>query len=268
MFKKGLLSLFCLLQITACTSPAKYFADVADSYGFYGFSINSGQFEHQFYVNQAASQQQLVNQTLHVYLDGDGTPWQRQHWIADDPTSRNPLILALMQQDKNPALFLGRPCYHGFNQAASCNPKYWTSHRYSAAVVRSMVGALKKALIKYPFKRLVLIGYSGGGTLAALMTPYFPEVKILVTVAANLDVAAWGDHHGYNTLTDSLNPAALPLLTQIPQLHLAGLEDTAVPARIIEAYAQQQVNARYLSFAHFDHFCCWVDEWPKILLLF
>ncbi|NOT84080.1 MAG: alpha/beta fold hydrolase [Methylococcaceae bacterium] len=266
MFKKTLFGVFCLLSLIACTPPAKHFAEIADSYGFNGFSINSEQFEHQFYVNQAVMQPS-ADQKLHVYLDGDGTPWEQQRWVADDPTSRNPMILAMMQQDKAAAVFLGRPCYHGLNHTSACHLKYWTSHRYSAEVVRSMVAALKKCLIKYPFKQLVLIGYSGGGTLAALIAPYFPEVKTLVTVAANLDVAAWSRHHGYQALNESLNPAVLPLNPQLRQIHLAGLEDTVVPAWIIKTYAQGQVNARYLPYAHFDHACCWVDEWSKILLL-
>jgi dienelactone hydrolase len=263
--KKWLILLLCLFELLACTSPSKHFSQVADTFGFYGFSVNTGLFEHQLYANQAVIQSSS-NQKLHIYLDGDGTPWEQQRWVADDPTSRNPLILKLMHQDKSAAIFLGRPCYHGFSKTTACHPKYWTSHRYSQAVVNSLVAALKKCLVKYPFKQLVLMGYSGGGTLAALIAPYFPEMTTLVTVAANLDVDAWSHYHGYSPLSESLNPATFALNARIRQIHLAGLKDTVVPAWIIKTYVDKQVNAIYLPFADFDHHCCWVDEWPKVLL--
>lgn len=266
MNKKWFIAVVCLFELAACTSPSQHFAQVADTFGFYGFSLNTGLFEHQLYTNQAVIQPS-PNKKLHVYLDGDGTPWENNQWIADDPTSRNPLILTLMQQDKAAAVFLGRPCYHGFNKTTACHSKYWTSHRYSQTVVNSVVAALKKCLVKYPFKQLVLIGYSGGGTLATLIAPYFPEVKTLVTVAANLDVDAWSHYHGYSPLNESLNPATLVLNANIHQIHLAGLEDTSVPAWVIKTYADKQINAVYLPFADFDHHCCWIKEWAAILRL-
>jgi hypothetical protein len=266
MVKASQILIPCLLALIACTSPSKHFAQVADALRFYGFSIHSGAFEHQIYANQAAMQP-AANGSLHIYLDGDGTPWEQERWLADDPTARNPLILALMQQDTSAAIFLGRPCYHGFNKTTACHPKYWTSHRYSQAVVDSMVEALQKYLLYHPHTQLVLIGYSGGGTLAALMAPYFPLAKTLVTVAANLDVDAWSDYHGYNRLQDSLNPAALAINANLHQIHLAGLQDTAVPAGIIKAYVDKQAKAIYVPFATFDHHCCWVDAWRNILSL-
>jgi hypothetical protein len=267
-FKKKLFVLLvCFLGSAGCTTPSERFASVAANFGFYGFSLNSGAFDHQFYSNAKVTQD-IDEDVVHVYLDGDGTPWENHQWIADDPTSRNPMILELMRQDKTAAIFLGRPCYQGFNKTSACHYKYWSSHRYSKKVVDSMVRALKLWLNKHSFKQVVLIGYSGGGTLAVLMAPYIPEVQTIVTLAANLDVEAWSRYHRYNPLPESLNPAGIALNAKLRQIHIAGLDDNVVPAQIIESYAGKQVNALYLLYAHFDHYCCWVKEWPSILRFF
>lgn len=256
----------CLMTLTACaTTPSRHFANMALNSGFSGFSLNSGLFDHQFYLN--AESRQHPNGILHVYLDGDGSPWEQHRWIADDPTARNTMILTLMQQDKNPAIFLGRPCYHGFNKSPPCRSKYWTSHRYSSEVVNSMALALKQWLKNNPYRQLVLIGFSGGGTLAVLIAPMIHETQTIVTVAANLDIEAWSSYHRYQPLTGSLNPAKLVLNAKLQQIHLAGLEDITVPAGLIKAYADKQVHATYIAYPDFNHHCCWIKEWPSILSL-
>ena len=265
--KKMFISILCFLILAGCTTPSERFASAAANFGFYGFSLNSGTFDHQFYANVKVTQD-INEEVLHVYLDGDGTPWEKHQWIADDPTSRNPMILELMRQDEAPSILLGRPCYQGFNKTSACHYRYWTSHRYSKKVVGSMVQVLKRWLNKHSFKQVVLIGYSGGGTLAVLMAPYLPEVRTIVTLAANLDVEAWSRYHGYYPLPESLNPAGIALNVNLRQIHIAGLEDKIAPAQIIKSYAEKQVNALYLPYAHFDHHCCWVKEWASILRFF
>lgn len=106
--KKLFVSILCFLGLAGCTTPSERFASAAANFGFYGFSLNSGIFDHQFYTNAKATQY-INEEVLHVYLDGDGTPWEKHQWIADDPTSRNPMILELMRQDKETAIFLGWP---------------------------------------------------------------------------------------------------------------------------------------------------------------
>lgn len=197
--------------------------------------------------------------TIHIYLDGDGTPWKNKRWLSKDPTSRTPLILQLMQLDKSPALLLGRPCYHGLNITPKCDAKYWTSHRYSTAVVQSMRLALLQWLAQREYDQVILIGYSGGGVLAMLLADQIPKLKYVVTLAANLNVSEWSLYHGYPPLYDSLNPADLELNTQIQQLHIAGTEDKIVPAYIIEKFAAKQENATYLLLSKQDHRCCWLQ---------
>ncbi|MGR9044145.1 MAG: alpha/beta fold hydrolase [Gammaproteobacteria bacterium] len=261
---RELIVLFSCVGLTACATPSENFSKIATAYGFYRFTVSTETFEHQFYSNTDPT---FVSkrEVLHVYLDGDGSPWHRQRWLNDDPTSRNPMILDLMRQDRTPSILLGRPCYHGFSQSTSCHSKYWTSHRYSDEVVNSMAQALNNWLKNHSFSRIVLIGYSGGGTLGVLIAPHIANARTVVTLAANLDVEAWSLYHGYSPLKESLNPATLSLNNDLKQIHIAGSEDSIVPAQIIKSYADKQVNALFLSYDGYDHRCCWTETWRSIL---
>ena len=170
-----------------------------------------------------------------------------------------------MQLDKSPALLLGRPCYHSLSQTTECAAKYWTSHRYSTEVVQSMAMTLTQWLATHSYTHLVLIGYSGGGVLAMLIARQIPTVKLIVTVAANLNVSEWSRYHGYLPLNDSLNPAEFATNKKIQQLHIAGTEDKIVPAYIIEQFASKQENSNYRLIPGQDHRCCWLSVWPEIL---
>ncbi|NOQ13483.1 MAG: hypothetical protein GQ583_03250 [Methyloprofundus sp.] len=256
---------FLILALTSCVSPANKFSRKALEYGFDSLEISSDSFTHRIYFNQFVLHS-ADPKRLHVYLDGDGTPWLRHQWIAKDPTSRNPLILRLMHLDKTPAILLGRPCYYGLNKGIHCENKYWTSHRYSSVVVNSMVSVLNAWVEKNNYKELVFIGFSGGGTLAVLMANNVNITTKVVTVAANLDVRAWSEFHGYRGLDNSLNPIEEAILnTDIQQLHFAGKEDNVVPAFIIKKYAQSQKNSRYFEVSGNGHVCCWEVGWPEIL---
>ncbi len=256
------ISVISVIFLLGCATPAERFKQTALSYGFNPQVHESVKFKHQLFgmSNMAGGD------VLHVYLDGDGTPWVRQRWVADDPTARNPLILRLMQQDKQSAILLGRPCYYGIQDG--CDNKYWTSHRYSTEVVDSMVQALNSWLKHYEFKQLVLIGYSGGGAIAMMMANRIKKLSAVVTVAANLDVDKWSEFHGYSALDFSLNPADQPpLRSDIRQIHFAGKDDTVVPASIIREFAEKQDNAQFYVFPDHDHACCWEDSWGKVLRL-
>lgn len=245
------------LMLAGCATPAQRFEAVATDYGFIAKTIAGQPFQHRIYAKLPGKQ--TAPNDLHVYLDGDGSPWKQ------DPTSRNPLILSLMVQDPTASMLLGRPCYHELNASAICNDTFWTSKRYSAEIVNSMTVALNNWLKKYPAKKVTLIGYSGGGTLAVLMAAKIPAVQTVLTFAANLDVEAWAQEYNSHGLTDSLNPIKQKKLPdRIRQIHLAGADDDVVPASIVKSYADRQ-HAEYQLFPEFDHQCCWEEVWQKIL---
>ncbi len=203
------------------------------------------------------------SRTLHIYLDGDGTPWRA--WApATDPTPRNPLLLRLMALDSAPSLYLGRPCYHGLSDTPPCSSALWTGARYSEEVVSSMAAALRRILATTEFRRLVWFGYSGGGTLATLVAPRFETTTDLITIAANLDIDAWADLHAYSRLAGSLNPARQPPLPAgIRQRHYVGGRDRVVPKDVI---ARGPIApGTLIVMESYDHICCWEKIWPAVL---
>lgn len=246
------------LAVAACSTPAQRFSEHAAALGMRAEVIAEARFQH-----LVLFQSRRPSRTLHIYLDGDGTPWLLGG-PADDPTPRNPLVLELMALDPYPSIYLGRPCYHGFSQTTPCLSALWTQERYSEAVVTSMEAALRRMLRDGEFNRVAWFGYSGGGALAVLLAPRFTETTAVVTVAANLEIDAWADLHGYPRLVGSLNPARQPPMpARIYRRHLAGGRDRVVPKEIV---ARGLIDHESLTvFPSFDHTCCWYTIWPEVL---
>ncbi|MCB1889168.1 MAG: alpha/beta hydrolase [Rhodocyclaceae bacterium] len=202
---------------------------------------------------------------LHVYLEGDGIPWLTPELPSPDPTPREPLMFDAMRRDPATALYLGRPCHYVGTHEPPCSPLAWTHRRYSPAAVDSLERALRALLVKRNIRQLVFFGHSGGGTLAALLAPRFDQSRAVVTLAANLDVAAWARTRGFSPLDGSLDPATQPALShRLLQWHLVGERDTTVPPDVTRRYAEGQSAATITSYPSFDHRCCWLDLWPEL----
>jgi pimeloyl-ACP methyl ester carboxylesterase len=249
---------------SACSTPAQRIDRTAAAFGYDAGVVDSAEFSHRVYRNRYETGD---GGTLHVYLEGDGTPWTDDHrLIAADPTPRSPLMLELMALDGKPALYLGRPCYFGYADTPACDPALWTDARYSQRVVDSMAEVVRERLSEEGAGQLVLFGHSGGGVLAALLAGRLPQTRILVTVAANLDVDAWADLHAYSRLRGSLNPAREPALdARVSQLHLVGAKDTNVPPELLRTFASRQPDPQVVVMPGFDHVCCWRQLWPAVL---
>jgi len=254
------LGAFCALA--SCAAPTERFDRRASALGLQVTRLPGEGFIHRAYVADV----QPGSTPLHVYIEHDGTPWIDVDRVSDDPTPRTPFALELMAKDSGPRLFLGRPCHFESREDSLCTPRLWTHGRYSLTVVTSMVAALRSFLSLHPYRQVVLIGYSGGGTLAWLMAARIPETTRVVTLAANLDIDAWARIHGYSTLTGSLNPALAPALAPtIGQLHYVGGRDTNVTPLVVDSFARRHPEAHVIEIAEFDHRCCWIEGWPELL---
>ncbi|WP_374090055.1 alpha/beta fold hydrolase [Methylomicrobium lacus] len=258
------LAWLCCLPLLAagCAAPEIRLDLEAERLSLGRTVVKGMDFKHVVYRNRAPIQ----NGELHVYLDGDGSPWIHHRQIAANPTPRNPLVLRLTAEDPSASVYLGRPCYHGFGAKPPCTAELWTSGRYSKTVIETMsaaLGEIRKAL--HP-QRTVLIGFSGGGALAMLLAERLEGISAIVTVAGNLDPDAWTARHRYSPLTGSENPAKHPPLSgQIFQLHLAGAKDTNIPPDLILPAVRRQPSARLIVMPDADHDCCWERHWPSIL---
>lgn len=255
-----------LVSISGCTTttPSTRIDRLAQSYGFEKHRVEGSGFEHVVYEKPGNN----GGSSLHVYLEGDGLPWLSDTRISSDPTPRRAYALELMALDSAPSLYVGRPCYYGTQSSNACSTTLWTDQRYSAAVVESMEAAIRKIAATKPERGLVLIGYSGGGVLAMLLAERLAETEVVVTIAANLDVDAWCELHGFSPLAGSLNPASRgPLPRTIQQIHLAGEKDGQVPPEIVASVVAVQPASEYLLYPGFDHTCCWLEIWPQVLQL-
>jgi pimeloyl-ACP methyl ester carboxylesterase len=204
--------------------------------------------------------------SLRVYVEHDGTPWSTPNTVASDPTPRVPLALELMGRDTGCRVYVGRPCYFGHQFDPGCDARWWTSHRYSDEVVLSMAAVATRLVDDSGANEVVLIGYSGGGTIAWLMARHMPSVSGVVTIAANLDIRAWTELHGFSPLVASANPAGLdPLPEGVRQWHFVGGNDRNVPPGVVRGVVARQPSAQLLEISEFDHVCCWISRWPELL---
>jgi len=246
-----------MATVSACQTPQQHAASIAKRGRLETMTLHGSEFELRAYTRLAHTSR------LFVFLDGDGSPWlDAGTRISSDPTPRAPLALELATHTPGAVLYLGRPCYFEHNPA--CISDLWTTARYSNRVVDSMAAALNHYVAERGFDDVILIGYSGGGALGALMAPRVPGVTALLTIAANLDTDAWTHAHSYRPLTGSLNPAHEAPLA-IREWHVVGARDTNVPPSINRAYFERLAPDRVWSYADADHACCWVALWPQIL---
>lgn len=206
---------------------------------------------------------------LTVYIEGDGEAWLDRNTVSPDPTPDRPVGLRLALQDPSPnILYISRPCQNlARSQLSKCPPKFWTSHRFSSESVTSLNAAVDIIKHRYRFKVLELIGYSGGGGIAALITARRNDVERLVTIAANLDTDKWTKTLDVSPMSGSMNPSDIASqISQIEQFHFIGQEDEIVPAEITRSFLNKSGASRkqkMIMVPRFSHECCWHLDWME-----
>jgi len=202
---------------------------------------------------------------LHVYIEGDGAPFRRRDEVANDPTPHNLLMLHLMSEDSAPSIYVGRPCYFGLYADRECTPRMWTLRRYSPEIVDSMAAVIRAESERRGVRGVEIYGHSGGGTLAILIAQRLLTVSRVVTIGANLDIAAWTTLHGYSALEGSIDPVNAPARNNLEVLHLVGSNDTNTPPSLVQSAARARGGETVRIVPGFDHACCWESLWPSIL---
>ncbi len=207
------------------------------------------------------------NARVTVYVESDGAPWRLPDEPPSDPTPLRPLVLRMAIADPSPAVaYLGRPCqYLGREELLQCEPVLWMGGRFRDEAVAAMSLAVDRLKRIYGATEVNLVGYSGGGAMAALIAARRSDVSCLVTVAAPLDTRAWTDAIGVSPLSLSLNPADdADRLRRVPQTHFRGGRDKVVPSATTRRFLDHAPGATVIDKQSFDHRCCWDDEWKDL----
>lgn len=202
-----------------------------------------------------------------AYIEGDGLAWRSRRAPSGDPTPTNPVALRLAQADDAPnVIYLARPCQ--YTRGPACDKAYWTGKRFAPEVIAAMNSALDNILGRNNARGVRLVGFSGGGTLAALLAARRDDIIDLRTVAGNLDIEAHSRLHGLSPLHGSLNPAHdAARLRVIPQHHFTGADDKIVPLAIYQSYARALGDApclRHSVIAGASHEKGWDEKWARL----
>jgi pimeloyl-ACP methyl ester carboxylesterase len=128
-----------------------------------------------------------------------------------------------------------------------------------------MVNVIDSEAKRLQATQLVIVGYSGGGTLAVLIAERLHGVDAVVTLGANLDIAAWAEHRHYLPLSQSLNPASSVLTHPWKEFHFIGGKDAVVPAATADLYFKRYPHAQRFIVDNADHVCCWESDWQSLL---
>ena len=208
--------------------------------------------------------------SLRVYIEGDGFAWKSRTQPSDDPTPRKPIGLTLAATDKNQnVLYIARPCqFIGPPLPAHCDKRVWTSDRFSPSVIDAMNDALSQFVKQYPGVKLELIGYSGGGNIAAILAERRTDVRSLRTVAGNLDVAYVNAIHHVSAMPDAVSAIdRASALRTMPQLHFSGDADKTVTPEVAQRF-QHAVGgtcSQVEIVSNMTHGSDWAAIWPQLL---
>ncbi|MFM2111810.1 MAG: hypothetical protein RLZZ271_470 [Pseudomonadota bacterium] len=265
-----LASVLVLALLGACAAPTPQdrnatIDQLALANGWHKVRLATNAFALTAYVPDALPK----TRQLTIYIEGDGLSWESRYKPSADPTPVHATALELAIKHPGAAVYLARPC-----QATApadwgrCNVQWWTSHRFGEPVIESSSQAIDQLKAAAGAGRIVLVGYSGGGAVAALLAARRNDVDALVTVAGTLDHEWMSAHHKTDRLYGSLNPADMTAqLQRVPQWHLMGGQDKIIPSELTRSFVSRlsrDAPVRVEEVADYGHQCCWADGWPPI----
>ncbi len=270
--KKTVLAILLIVGIASC-NPRSFEkrienADrIASSAHFRKSVLSSNIFHLLTYSRIDAKQRDKVN----IYIEGDGLAWKGRYQVSSNPTPVNPIALKLAASDTSSnVIYIGRPCqYIDLKYETKCDSTFWTDARFSQEVVDSINQIISELTNQYHFKEINLFGYSGGGALAVLVAAQRSDVKLIGTVAANLNHKEFSKIHKTTPLKNSLDAVdVVDKVKNIEQFHFIGGKDRAVPSDVILSYVKRLNGAggkakfRVISdVTHSDD--KWIEVWKS-----
>jgi len=208
---------------------------------------------------------------LHIYLEGDGRAWLSGTRISRNPSPGNPVALHLAAREpgKN-VMYIARPCqYVSFAKNPHCEYPYWTHKRFSTEVIDSVSAVIDMGKKKAQANKLEIIGFSGGGAVAVLVSAQRSDVYGIRTVAGNLDHKVWTRHHKVDPLNGSLNAADVAKkVANIPQIHYIGSQDENMGRYVAESFLSKAGRIdciKIKTVKGVTHSKGWEQAWSRLL---
>ena len=252
------------LLITNCSGTLTRAKRIAATAELKSAVLNTSNFKIQSYYRFSKKGKPLT-----IYIEGDGQAWLTRTQPSLNPTPRNPLALklAVLDQSKN-IMYLARPCqYINLYNEKHCSIPYWTHKRFSKKIILAIDQAINIMVSRVKSKRIHLIGYSGGGAIAAMVAARRKDVASIRTLAGYMDHVALNHKANVSQLIGSLDPIkAAPRLKKTPQIHYSGKQDKRVPAWVLKNFikAVGPSNCISLRKVNATHEEGWEEVWAKI----
>jgi pimeloyl-ACP methyl ester carboxylesterase len=146
-------------------------------------------------------------------------------------------------------------------------PEAWARGRYAELIVASMNRVVDHFAVPFTHPHINLIGYSGGGAIAALIAARRHDIDSLRTIAGNLDPAATSRYHAADMDADFLDPMMIAQrLSLIPQVHYVGAGDRVVPAFLATNFIKAEGPSfcvALTSFPGVTHKTGWEQVWKS-----
>lgn len=261
----SVLCLAFLALLAACatiTSRQNAADEIAEAAGFSSFGVETSSFMLQAYGRFLQAGSPLV-----VYIEGDGLAWISRTQPSYNPTPIKPLMLSLASIDgsKN-VVYLARPCqYISMDKNPKCEQDYWLGKRFAPEVIDSMNEAISAVVAKINAPEVHLVGYSGGGAVAALIAARRDDVKTLRTIAGYLDHVALNRARKVSPLGGSLDPMRISdKLSGLPQIHYVGANDKIIPSWVAKSFILKQAKGcSRMRIENASHEEGWESVWRR-----
>jgi pimeloyl-ACP methyl ester carboxylesterase len=203
----------------------------------------------------------------YVFFEGDGAAWGRQGATPpNNPTPKHSLAMEMATETpaKYSVTYVGRECqFIQINDTTQdeCPQTRWTTARYNAAYIARITSTLKRLISQPTAAETYFVGHSGGGTVALLAAASL-QPDCTVTMAAPIDINAWSNYHGWDALSESLNPAdTLDSIPQNKRTHHYGGRDPLVP---ITSSGFSVSDKSFRVWHRVEHSRGWIGVWKQI----
>jgi len=199
---------------------------------------------------------------LVVYIEGDGMAWISRDQLSNNPTPVHPVALELASLDNGVnILYIARPCQYLWPlNMSNCSSDYWNDKRGSEEVISAINQVISIIKAREELLSIKLIGYSGGGGIAAIITNRRDDVEKLITIAGNLNYDLFTKIHKLTPMSGSIDPITIAKkIASTPQIHYVGQHDKIVPEQIARSFSDKVVVVNGVTHAS------WAEKWRKVI---